>query len=197
VKEEKPFPEPAEEPETDLGRSGANPDAERTGFPSEILEETAASQADLDSVDLSLLQAQAAEYLDGWQRSRAEFANYKKRVDKEAEDARSRITSEIVTHFLPVLDDLERALKDRPQDGDGARWADGIELIYRKLGALLDAEGIETIPAQGERFDPMVHEALTLEDSAEHGEGVVIEVIQQGYRLGERVLRPALVRVAK
>ena len=67
----------------------------------------------------------------------------------------------------------------------------------RKLGALLDAEGIEPIPAQGERFDPMVHEALTLEDSAEHEEGVVIEVIQQGYRLGDRVLRPALVRVAK
>jgi molecular chaperone GrpE len=166
-------------------------------LPPEILEATPAPQADEASIDLTRVQAQAAEYLDGWQRSRAEFANYKKRVDKEAEDARGRTTAEIITHFLPVFDDLERALKGRPLEGDGARWSEGIELIYRKLGALLDAEGIEPIPAQGERFDPTVHEALTLEDSAEHEEGVVIEVIQQGYRLGDRVLRPALVRVAK
>jgi molecular chaperone GrpE len=197
VKEEKPIPETADEPEASQGQGDESLDGGGLEFPSAILEDSPASQADLESVDLSLLQAQASEYLDGWQRSRAEFANYKRRVDKEAEDARSRITAELVAHFLPVLDDLERALKDRPLEGDGARWAEGIELIYRKLGALLDAEGIEPIPAHGERFDPMVHEALTLEDSQEHDEGMVIEVIQQGYRLGDRVLRPALVRVAK
>jgi molecular chaperone GrpE len=201
VKEEKPNPEPAEKPEADAGAVGEAPtESAATGgleLPIDILEDTAINEADLESVDLTLLQAQAAEYLDGWQRSRAEFSNYKKRTEKEAEDSRARNTAELMTHFLPVLDDLERALKDRPQDGDGARWAEGIELIYRKLGALLDAQGIETIPANGERFDPMVHEALTLEESPEHDEGMVIEVIQQGYRLGDRVLRPALVRVAK
>jgi len=197
VKEEKPIPETGEQPETNPSQGDEPVEAARRELPAEILEDTPASQADLESVDLSLLQAQASEYLDGWQRSRAEFSNYKKRVDKEAEDARARITAELVAHFLPVLDDLERALKDRPLQGDGARWAEGIELIYRKLVALLDAEGIETIPANGQRFDPMVHEALTLEDSEQHDEGMVIEVIQQGYRLGDRVLRPALVRVAK
>ncbi len=197
MKEQKPIPDTGEQPEMNPSQGDEPVEAARRELPAEILEDTPASQADLESVDLTLLQAQASEYLDGWQRSRAEFSNYKKRVDKEAEDARARITAELVAHFLPVLDDLERALKDRPLQGDGARWAEGIELIYRKLVALLDAEGIETIPANGQRFDPMVHEALTLEDSEQHDEGMVIEVIQQGYRLGDRVLRPALVRVAK
>ncbi len=197
MKEKKPIPETTDEPKASQDQGDETLDAERLELPPEILEDSPASQAVLELVDLTLLQAQASEYLDGWQRSRAEFANYKRRVDKEAEDARARITAELAAHFLPILDDLERALRDRPLDGDGARWAEGIELIYRKMGALLDAEGIEPIPARGERFDPMVHEALTLEDSQEHDEGMVIEVIQQGYRLGDRVLRPALVRVAK
>ncbi len=166
-------------------------------IPPAVLQELPASEAEIFTADLTLLQAQAAEYLEGWQRSRAEFANYKKRLEKEAEDARARITAETITRYLPILDDLERALKDRPAEGEGARWAEGIELIYRKLGALLEAEGIEAIPAKGERFDPTVHEALTLEETGEHSEGTVIDVIQQGYRLGDRVLRPALVRVAK
>jgi len=194
TKKRKPHSNQGEKPVSDEPHDEA---AAASDLLPEILEDTPAARAEVETIDLALLQAQAAEYLDGWQRSRAEFANYKKRVDKEAEDARGRITAEIITHFLPVLDDLERALKDRPLEGEGAKWSEGIELIHRKLGALLDAEGIEPIPAQGERFDPMVHEALTLEDSAEHDEGTVIEVIQQGYRLGDRVLRPALVRVAK
>lgn len=184
------------EPADDQPQAESAPPAP-IGVPSEVFEERALSQAEIDAVDLTLLQAQAAEYLDGWQRSRAEFANYKKRVDRETEDARARITAEITTRYLPILDDLQRALKDKPLEGDGAHWAEGIELIYRKLGALLEVEGIELIPASGERFDPLVHEALTLEDSEQHNEGMVIEVIQQGYRLGDRILRPALVRVAK
>jgi molecular chaperone GrpE len=95
------------------------------------------------------------------------------------------------------MDDLERALKDRPSDGDAASWAEGIELIYRKLSALFIAEGVEEILADGTSFDPALHEALSHEESDEHAEGQVIEVVQRGYRMGDRVLRPALVRVAK
>jgi molecular chaperone GrpE len=147
--------------------------------------------------ELENLQAQADEYLDGWQRARAEFANYKRRTEREQAEARDRIAGSTLVRFLGVMDDLERALKDRPSDGDAASWSEGIELIYRKLSALVIAEGVEEILAEGMSFDPVLHEALSHEESDGHGEGQVIEVVQRGYRMGDRVLRPALVRVAK
>ena len=139
----------------------------------------------------------ASEYLDCWQRSRAEFANYKSRVKRDELEAHSQATASVLARTLPVLDDLERALLDRPRDGEAGVWADGLELIYRKWLALLEAAGVELIPAEGLHFDPTLHEALSHEESPDHGEGEVIQVITQGYRLGDRVLRPALVRVAK
>jgi molecular chaperone GrpE len=190
-----PFPEP---------ESGAPPEGPReqpAPAAGQALETAKAliEAGDVEGLRSILMQqeAQAAEYLDGWQRSRAEFANYRKRTDREAEDSRARITAEILTGYLGILDDFERALKDRPTEGEVGNWADGIELILRKMKAVLDSAGIEVIPAIGERFDPTIHEALTLEDSEDHDEGMVIDVLQQGYRLGDRVLRPALVRVAK
>ena len=139
----------------------------------------------------------AREYLDGWQRCRAEFANYKSRVRREELEAHAQATATVLARTLPVLDDLERALKDRPREGEAAVWADGLELIFRKWLSLLEAAGVEPIPAEGLHFDPTLHEALSHEESPDHGEGEVIQVITQGYRLGDRVLRPALVRVAK
>jgi molecular chaperone GrpE len=147
--------------------------------------------------DLENIQAQADEYLDGWQRARAEFANYKRRTEREQAEARDRIAGNTLVRFLGVMDDLERALKDRPSDGEAASWSEGIELIHRKLSALVIAEGVEEILAEGTSFDPVLHEALSHEESDDHGEGQVIEVVQRGYRMGDRVLRPALVRVAK
>lgn len=142
-------------------------------------------------------EAQAAEYLEGWQRARAEFSNYKKRVDRELQDAYSRATGDVITRYLSILDDLERALKDAPDEGEAARWAEGVDLIYRKLKAMIDAEGVEVIEAAGQPFDPNLHEAISHEESDELQEGYVIDVVQQGYRMGDRVLRPAMVRVAK
>lgn len=169
------------------------------------LAENELTAPELDSVtgqetiepELASLQAQADEYLDGWQRARAEFANYKKRIEREQAEARDRIAGDTLMRYLGVLDDLERALKDRPSDGDAASWAEGIELIYRKLTALFIAEGVEEILAEGTSFDPVLHEALSHEESDGHAEGQVIEVVRRGYRMGDRVLRPALVRVAK
>ena len=143
------------------------------------------------------LQMEAEEYLDGWQRARAEFANFKKRTQREEEQARERIAGEIITHFLGVQDDIERALARAPEADDCQEWTLGIELIHQKLQALLDAEGVEPIDAKGERFDPNFHEAVSFEDSDDHEEGLIIEITQRGYKLGERVLRPAMVRVAK
>lgn len=147
--------------------------------------------------ELDQSKAQAQEYLEGWQRARAEFANYKKRVTRDQEEARIRIAAETLTKYLGVIDDLERALKERPEDGEAAAWAEGIELIYRKMYGVLEMEGVEIIEADGLHFDPTMHEAISHDESEDHEEGEIIEVVQPGYRLGERVLRPAMVRVAK
>jgi len=143
------------------------------------------------------LQNEAEEYLDGWQRARAEFANFKKRTQRENEHARERIAGEIITHFLGVNDDIERALAKAPETDDFQEWTLGIELIHQKLQALFDAEGVELIDAEGERFDPNFHEAVSFEESDDHEEGLIIDITQPGYKMGERVLRPAMVRVAK
>ena len=141
-------------------------------------------------------QAKADEYLDGWQRPRADFANYKKRIEREQAQVYQKAAGSIFKRHLEVLDDLERALKNRPQEGDGAIWAEGIELVYRKLTNILENEGVKVMQAEGQNFDPNLHEAISSEDSPQHESGQIIEVLQKGYLLGDRVLRPALVRVA-
>ena len=143
------------------------------------------------------LEKKANEYLDGWQRSRAEFANYKKRIEREQAQAYQAAAGNIIKKFLEVADDLERALKNRPQDKEGAEWANGIELIYRKLLAIMEAEGVKVMDVSGQTFDPNLHEAISHEEVEGYSEGEIIEVVKQGYLLGDRVLRPALVRVAR
>ena len=138
----------------------------------------------------------AEEYLDGWQRSRAEFANYKKRIQKENLDIRQTARGEVIKIYLDVLDDLERALQKKPGDSGAQDWVAGIEIIYQKLKARLEAEGIRPMNALGMEFDPHVHEALMKEETEDYPSGTVIEVMQEGYWIGDRVLRPALVRVA-
>ena len=158
----------------------------------------AEDDANLDpEARIEALQKEADEYLDGWQRARAEFANYKKRVDRQLQQSYQRAAGEILTRQLSVMDDMERALKDRPELPEAQSWSEGIELIYRKLEAILESEGVEPIDAQGEMFDPNLHEALSHEDNDEYKGGQIIEVVQNGYRLGDRILRPAMVRVAK
>jgi molecular chaperone GrpE len=147
--------------------------------------------------DLACTRLKAEEYLDGWQRARAEFANYKKRVDREQALAYQTAAAAIIKHFLGILDDLERALKNRPTDGDGAAWAEGIELVYRKLVSILESEGVTQMQTDGQMFDPNLHEAILSEDSEQYESGQIIEAVQQGYLLGDKVIRPAMVRVAK
>jgi molecular chaperone GrpE len=156
-------------------------------------------QAEIDSLKAELLaaQAKADEYLDGWQRSRAEFANFRKRIERDQATANQAATGNILKRFLDVVDDLDRALKNRPKDGEGANWAGGIELVYRKLITTLENEGVQVIQAEGQFFDPNLHEAISQEDHPDLESGQVIATVQQGYLLGERVLRPARVRVAR
>lgn len=178
---------------------------------SEVAEDDASqevvSEADeatsLDDQELTLeerleqLEAQAAEYLDGWQRARAEFVNYKKRVERERAESRARIAAELLTRYLDVLDDLDRTITEMPEDIADTPWSHGLQMVYQKMQLLLESEGVETIDALGESFDPNFHEAISFEESEDYDEGQVVDVIQKGYMLGERVLRPAMVRIAK
>jgi molecular chaperone GrpE len=147
--------------------------------------------------EIEQLSAQAAEYLDGWQRARAELANYKKRVERERREAYSRAAGDILAQFLDVVDDFERALKDLPIEDETASWVQGIELVHRKMKAIMDSYGIEPIDAAGQPFDPTLHEAISHEETDLVPEGYVIDVVKQGYRMGDRILRAATVRVAK
>ncbi len=143
---------------------------------------------------LAEAQAQAAEYKEGWQRAIAEFQNYRRRVENEKNETYQVVLIDIIQRYLPILDDLERALAARPPE---LPWADGIELIYRKWQALLEAEGVQRIPAEGAIFDPRFHEAIAQEVAENCESGRIIEVVRQGYVIGERVVRPALVKVAQ
>ena len=146
--------------------------------------------------ELEETRLKANEYLDGWQRARAEFANFKKRKDREQADLYQTITGKIAKQYLEVVDDLDLALKNRPQQGEGAEWANGIELVFRKLLGVLENQGIKPMELQGEMFDPARHEAISSEETDEFESGEIIEVVKRGYMMGDRVLRPALVRVA-
>ena len=139
-------------------------------------------------------RAQASEFKDSWMRSQAEFQNFRKRVERDNETMRSTMKGDIIKKVLPVLDDLERALQNRPADDS---WASGVELVARKFQNILEMEGVKRIEAEGAEFDPNFHEAISHEPADGVQSGHVIEVIQNGYVIGERVIRPALVRVAQ
>lgn len=154
-------------------------------------------QVDTLKADLEKLKSEASANLDGWQRERAEFSNFKKRIDRENESLHQTITGSVIKKYLVILDDLELALKARPKEGEGAAWADGIELIARKLQSVLESEGIERINQNKVQFDPNLHEAISNEENPDFECGEIIEVVRQGYKLGDRILRPAMVRVAR
>jgi molecular chaperone GrpE len=154
------------------------------------------ADAELEALKSQLAEAESkvSEYKNGWARSQAEFQNYKKRIERDNELTYASMKGDIVKKVLPVLDDLELALQNRPADD---AWANGIELIVRKLQNILESEGVKRIEAKGTAFDPNFHEAITHEPSEEVESGHVIDVVRNGYILGERVVRPASVRVAQ
>jgi molecular chaperone GrpE len=143
--------------------------------------------------DVDQLQRERDEYLDALQRLKAEFDNYRKRTARDQQSFAARASEALVKELLPVLDDLERALEAAEQHEE-AKLEDGVRLVYRSLFQALRKQGLEEIETDG-RFDPHVHEALLTQPS-EAEEGSVIDVLQKGYRLGDRVLRPARVVVS-
>jgi molecular chaperone GrpE len=145
--------------------------------------------------ELAEARARSEEHLYNWQRSAADFSNYKRRTDEERSVATQFSNAILISKLLGVLDDFDRALENVPDDAHDA-WIEGVQLVERKLRAVLESEGVSPIPALGEPFDPNLHEAVVHEDTADHPDNEVIGELQRGYRLGDRVLRPSLVRVA-
>ncbi len=134
----------------------------------------------------------AESYYSSWQRTAADFANYKRRTEQERAETSRFANSLVILHLLPVLDDLERALASVPRELAGFTWVDGVHLIYRKLYAALEAQGLAPIEAVGQSFDPTVHEAVL---RASGPDGQVLNELQRGYTLQGRVIRPAMVTV--
>jgi molecular chaperone GrpE len=147
--------------------------------------------------ELEKAQAKAAEYLDGWQRARADLANYRKRIEKDQAEYSKVATNALIFRLLPVLDDFQRAFQTLPSNLHGLTWIDGIALIERKLNTILEAEGLTSIESVNQPFDPTLHEAVISEESSDDEDGQVIAELQKGYKLHDRVLRPAMVKVAK
>ena len=143
------------------------------------------------------LEQQAQEYKVGWQRSQASFVNYRNRMETDKETWRRRATADLIKELLPVLDDFERAFKALPPALKQLSWLDGIRLIERKVRNVLNAVGVELIPAEpGAPFDPQVHQAVMQQSLAGFAADQIIAEVQKGYTLDNLVLRPSLVVVA-
>ncbi len=155
-----------------------------------------AEQADVDGLRARLAEEQekAQSYYASWQRAAADYQNFKRRVDEERSEVGRLANAALIINLLPLLDDLERALRTVDTKLAGLTWIDGIWLIYRKFQALLENAGVKEIEADGQPFDPKVHEAIS---EAPGEEGKVVSVVQKGYLLGDRVVRPAMVVVGK
>lgn len=136
----------------------------------------------------------AEKYLANWQRSQADFVNYKKRMEQEKREMVEFANSMLILNLLTVMDDLERAFVSLPAQLMGFSWIEGIKLIYNKLKTILEAQGLAEIKAKGEPFDPHLHEAVMRREGKE---GIVMEEIQKGYKLKDKVIRPSMVIVGE
>jgi molecular chaperone GrpE len=143
--------------------------------------------------ELTAVTRERDEYLDALQRLKAEFDNYRKRVARDQQEQAARAHERLVRELVPVLDDLERAL-EAASDHEEAKLEEGVRLVHRSLADLLAREGLVEVPTDG-KFDPHSQEALLSQPSDEE-EGTVIQVLQKGYKLGDRVLRPARVVIS-
>ncbi|MFL5725129.1 MAG: nucleotide exchange factor GrpE [Chloroflexota bacterium] len=160
--------------------------------PTKLLAEIDALKGERDAA-----QGKAEEYLAGLQRERAEFANYRRRTTEEREQMLGLAGEDLIRKVLAVADDFDRAIDARPSEIASDPWVEGVAAIDRKLRALLDSEGVTQIDASpGTPFDPREHEAIATVPGTDRGDGEIVEEVRRGYRLRDRVVRPALVAVA-
>lgn len=143
------------------------------------------------------LQSQMEQYRDGWQRERAEFANFQRRAEREIKTSQQTATGDALKSVLPVLDDFERAMANVPAELSENAWVNGVGMILRKFYRVLENNNVTIVDPTGQPFDPNKHEAIGTDDNPEVPSGTITATMQKGYLIGDRVLRPALVRVAQ
>jgi molecular chaperone GrpE len=154
----------------------------------------AVSEASGPGAELQKLKAERDSLLDRLARAQAEFENARRRASKEQQDFRDYAAADAIKPLLPVLDSFERALQVQSEPAD---FRSGVELIYKQLQDALAKVGVKAIPAKGEQFDPHVHEAIEMVETSDAADHEVIEELQRGYKIKDRLLRPAMVKVAK
>lgn len=145
---------------------------------------------------LEVVQQEAADNKAGWQRIAADFANYRRRTEQDREQNLGLANDALLSKLLAIVDDFDRALAVMPPELERAGWTEGIVAIDRKLRQLLESEGLTPIEAQGQPFDPHQHEAVMRQPTADVPDGTVTQELQRGYRIRDRILRPAMVAVA-
>jgi molecular chaperone GrpE len=155
---------------------------------------TAAGEASGPGAEFEKLKAERDSLLDRLARAQAEFENARRRASKEQLDFREYASADAVKSLLPVIDSFERALQVKSEPGD---FRSGVELIYKQLQDALAKLGVRAIPAKGEPFDPRYHEAIEMVETSDAADHEVLEELQRGYKFKERLLRPAMVKVAK
>jgi molecular chaperone GrpE len=193
--EESIFPTRDRQSVTETARSPREPKpGEVTSGP--MLAELLATRAELKRVESEL-----AEVQDRLARRQADFENYRKRIERDRSETHNRAVADVVNKFLPVIDNLRRALEaerslEASESPEFRHFLHGVELINKQLDEVLESLGVEVVPARGERFDPYLHEAVVTEPTREFKPDTVIQEIVRGYRLGDRLLRPAMVKVA-
>ena len=143
------------------------------------------------------MQRQRDDYYERLLRKAAEFDNFRKRTERERQTLAEAAAADLIEELLPLVDDLERALKADPGTDGAEAYRRGVELIHRQLTEILRKRGVRPIDAVGQTFDPHFHQAVLHEPSTSHRDGEVIEEFRRGYLLGERLLRPSMVKVAK
>jgi len=151
--------------------------------------------------ELKRVEAENAELKDQLTRRQADFENYRKRVDRERSETYNRVVADVATKLLPVVDNLKRALEaestvESSESDEFRHFLSGVDLIFKQLNGLLDALGVKPVPAVGELFDPHIHEAVVMEATDDYEPDTVMQEIVAGYRLGDKLIRPALVKVA-
>lgn len=151
--------------------------------------------------ELKRLEAEVKDLRDSLARRQADFENYRKRVDRERAATYDRVVADIASKLLPVLDNLKRALEteaslEASESDEFRHFLSGVDLIYKQLGGVLDALGVKPILAEGEQFNPHLHEAVVTEPSDDHEPDTVIQEIVRGFTLGDKLIRPSLVKVA-
>ena len=153
-----------------------------------------------DSTDAPETSIDLSEEIDHYksiaQRAQADLVNYRSRAIQEIEEAKRAVQFGVISRFISIVDDLERAVENAPEEAQ-IEWREGVELVLRNLEKALELEGVSQIDSLGKFFDPREHEALLYEENSDTEDGLILNVIQQGYRLNERIIRPARVIVSK